>query len=68
MTRSSRARGANRGGAGGGYERLDPDWEHKRVARMKAEYASLDAHWKQWYLKGLSRADKAALLRDENAG
>jgi len=57
IKQSSRARGGNRGGAGGGYEKTDPDWELKRIQRMRAEYDSLARHWQSTYLKGLSRED-----------
>jgi hypothetical protein len=60
---SSRARGGNRGGAGGGYERLDPDFEIKRLQRLRAEYDSLDPEWREMYLRGLGEADKRAVLR-----
>lgn len=40
---SSRARGSNRGGCGGGggYEQLDPDFDIKRLARIKEDYMAL---------------------------
>lgn len=63
MKGSSRARGGNRGGCGGGYERTDPDFEVKRIARMKDEYLSLDTRWRQTYLDGLAKADQFALDR-----
>lgn len=59
---SSRARGANRGGTGGGYEQTDPDWEIKRVRRLRAEYDSLTPDWRATYLRGLSESDKRAVL------
>ena len=59
---SSRARGGNRGGIGGGYEPTDPDWDRKRIQRLRAEYDSLDQHWRQTYLKGLNQADRHAVL------
>lgn len=62
--KSRRARGSNRGGTGGGYEPTDPDWEHKRLARMKAEYNSLDKRWQKVYLDGLCRADRARIEED----
>jgi hypothetical protein len=60
---SSRARGANRGGTGGGYEQTDPDWEIKRIRRLRAEYDSLTPGWKELYMRGLSEADKRAVLK-----
>ena len=65
LQRSSRARGGNRGGVGGGYEQTDPDWDRKRIQRLRAEYDSLDHGWRQTYLKGLSDADKRAVMRRE---
>lgn len=63
IKQSSRARGANRGGIGGGYEQLDPDFDIKRIQRMRAEYDSLDQRWRETYLKGLSASDSRAVLR-----
>lgn len=63
MKQSSRARGGNRGGIGGGYERTDPDWDIKRIQRLRAEYDSLDPSWRQTYLKGLSDADRWRVLK-----
>jgi len=63
INRSSRARGANRGGVGGGYERTDPDYDLKRIQRMRAEYDSLEGSWRETYLRGLSEADKRAVLK-----
>lgn len=62
---SSRARGANRGGTGGGYEQTDPDFQQKRIARMRAEYDSLTPGWRETYLRGLDEADKRAILKRE---
>ena len=63
---SSRARGANRGGTGGGYEQLDPDWDIKRIRRLRAEYDSLTPGWQETYLRGLSESDKRAVLKRED--
>ena len=57
IKQSSRARGSNRGGCGGGYERTDPDYDIKRIQRLRAEYDSLDRRWQETYLKGLSKSD-----------
>jgi len=67
LQRSSRARGGNRGGVGGGYEQTDPDWDRKRIQRLRAEYDSLDHGWRQTYLKGLSDADKRAVMRRDES-
>ena len=63
IKQSSRARGGNRGGIGGGYEQTDPDHEVKRIARMRDEYLSLKSTWRQMYLNGLSKIDQYALDR-----
>mgnify|MGYP001305433131 FL=1 len=62
---SSRARGANRGGVGGGYEATNPDWQIKRIQLLRAEYDSLDQHWRKTYLKGLSREDARNVVKRE---
>lgn len=63
---SNRARGGNRGGVSGGYERTDPDYDQKRIARMRAEFAELtDPRWRQMYLDGLSDADRRAVTRKD---
>lgn len=64
---SSRARGANRGGTGGGFEPCDPDFNLKRIARMRAEYDSLSPLWQETYLRGLSDADKRSVLKRDEA-
>lgn len=65
LKQSSRARGGNRGGVGGGYEQTDPDWERKRIQRLRVEYDSLEGHWREVYLRGLNEADKHAVLHRE---
>lgn len=65
INKSSRARGANRGGAGGGYERTDADWEIKRIQRMRAEYDSLEGSWRETYIRGLSKEDARHILHRE---
>ena len=54
----SRARGGNRGGCGGGYEATDPDYDDKRMARLKREYAALGPEWREVFLDGLSRFEQ----------
>lgn len=63
MTSSSRARGGNRGGIGGGYERTDPDFEQKRIQRIHADYLALDTMWREQFLRSLPKADQFALDR-----
>lgn len=62
LQHSNRARGGNRGGVGGGYEQTDPDWESKRIKRLRAEYDSLDTAWRETYLKSLDEADRRLIL------
>lgn len=53
-------------GGGGGYEQLDPDWDIKRIKRLRAEYLSLTTrHHQDMYLDGLSRADRLAVLKED---
>jgi hypothetical protein len=63
MGNSSRARGSNRGGTGGGYERTEMDYYLKKIQRLRAEYDALAPEWRQIFLDGLPRLD-AALVRD----
>lgn len=66
LGKSRRARGGNRGGVGGGYEQTDPDWDRKRIQRLRAEHDSLEPRWRETYLKGLSDADRRAVLKRED--
>ncbi len=63
VIQSSRARGGNRGGIGGGYAQTDPDWAEKRMARIKAEYLSLEPWDRRRYHAGLSPIDQRCLER-----
>jgi hypothetical protein len=63
VTSSSRARGSNRGGCGGGYERTDPDFEQKRIARIHADYLALGQMWRETFVRSLPKADQRALDR-----
>lgn len=52
-------------GGGGGYEQLDPDWDAKRIKRLRAEYQSLTTrHHQDMYLDGLNKSDRRAVLKD----
>ena len=55
MQNSSRARGSNRGGCGGGYEPTDPDFDTKKLAKLKADFAACPEQWRATFLGGLSR-------------
>jgi len=65
LKQSVRARGANRGGTGGGggYEQTDPDWAIKRLDRIVAEYNELQGMWKETYMRQLDIEDRKALNR-----
>lgn len=47
---------------GGGYERLDPDFDLKRIRTLRAEYDSLGPEWRETYLKSLNREDRWRVL------
>jgi len=64
INKSSRARGSNRGGCGGGYERTNPDFNSDRIRRLRAEYNQLEPQWRQIYLDGLSRFERG-LVEDQ---
>lgn len=63
LTTSSRARGSNRGGCGGGYEQTDPDFEQKRIARIKADYLALEPMWREQFIRSLPKSDQRGLDR-----
>ena len=65
MTKSVRSSriGGLRGGLGGGYEQTDPDYDIKRIQRMRAEYLSLEPSFREMYLSGLSRFERIAVVR-----
>jgi hypothetical protein len=50
------------GGIGHGYELTDPDYVDKRIARMRAEYYSLEPKWRAEYLKGVSDSDRRLMF------
>lgn len=58
IKQSSRARGANRGGIGGGYEATNPDYNSDKLRRLKAEYNAMDIRWRDTFLAGLSRFEQ----------
>jgi len=65
LKESSRARGSTRGGCGGGggYERLDPDFEIKRIKHIHSDYLALDKMWQEQFVRSLPKADQFALDR-----
>lgn len=63
VPKSGRARGPNRGGCGGGYEPTDPDYEAKKLARLKREYAALEPRWRETFLAGLSRWEREQVTK-----
>jgi len=53
-------------GMGNGYEQTDPDYEAKRIARMRAELKALDPKWRQVYLNGLMPSDRKLVFREDD--
>jgi hypothetical protein len=51
---SSRARGGNRGGIGGGYEATNPEYNSDKLRRLRADYDAMAPEWRQTFLDGLS--------------
>ena len=70
VNQSSRARGSNRGGCGGGYERTNPDFDGDKLRRLRADYDALEPHWRPVFLGGLSQfeqrvcTDRTVEIRD----
>lgn len=58
LAKSQRARGGNRGGCGGGYEATDPDYEDKKLKRLREDYLALAPEWRSTFLAGLSRFEQ----------
>lgn len=55
VIKSSRARGSNRGGCGGGYEQTDPEYQSNKLRQLRQTYHALDAKFRPVFLDGLSR-------------
>lgn len=55
---SKRAFGNNGGASGGGWEPTDPDYEHKRLARLKRDYLEMSDEWRDCFLGGLNRFER----------
>ena len=68
MKSSSRARGSNRGGCGGGFEQTDPDFETKKLAKLKADYAACPEEWRETFIGGLSRFEAKVVTGQINPG
>lgn len=64
MEKSRRASTPN-GGMGGGYELTDPDYDAKKLARMRREYRELEPKWRQTYLNGLTEYERKLVVADE---
>jgi hypothetical protein len=61
IAQSSRARGATRGGCGGGYERTSPSYNADRLREMRQTYDALEPKWREVFLNGLSRFERAVV-------
>lgn len=55
LSKTSSARGANRGGCGGGYEATNPEYNGDRLRKLRADYDALAPQWRSTFLAGLSR-------------
>lgn len=55
---SSRARGGNRGGTGGGFERTSETYNADHLRKLRADYYALPSAWRQTFLNGLSRWER----------
>lgn len=58
---TSRARGSNRGGTGGGYERTNPEYDGDKLRRLRAEYDAMEPQWRSIFLDGLSKYERAVV-------
>ena len=56
---SGRARGGNRGGCGGGFERTSETYNSDKLRRLRKEYQELDPQWRPRFLESLSRFEQA---------
>ena len=48
-------------GQTGSYERTDPDYNDKRLAKLAQDYRSCPAQWQVTFIDGLTNADVRAL-------
>ena len=55
IVNSSRARGGNRGGCGGGYEVTNPDYERNKLLQLRKTHDELDSQYRATFLAGLSK-------------
>ena len=62
MEPSKSARGGNRGGCGGGYERTSDSYDYDRMRRLRADYDKLDPKWRETFLEGLSKWEQKAVV------
>ncbi len=58
LSKSQRARGATRGGCGGGYERTSDSYDSDKLRRLRAEYDAMAEQWRPIFLDGLSRYER----------
>ncbi len=66
VNQSSRARGSNRGGCGGGYEPTDADYADKRDAEAVRTYFSLPPAHRTTFYTGLPKRQRR-LVDEESA-
>jgi len=58
ISKAKSARGGNRGGCGGGYERTNPEYDNDKLRRLRADYDALAPEWRQTFLAGLSKFEQ----------
>ena len=61
IAQSSRARGSTRGGCGGGYEATSSTYDTDKLKRLRREYDEMDPQWRETFLAGLSRFERAVV-------
>ncbi len=59
ITKSTSARGSNRGGVGGGYERTNPEYNADRLRKLRADYDALEPQWRPVFLDSLTKFERA---------
>ena len=58
ITKSTSARGSNRGGVGGGYERTSDSYNADRLRRLRADFDALEPKWRPVFLDSLTNWER----------
>ena len=59
ITKSTSARGSNRGGVGGGYERTNPEYNADRLRQLRRDYDEMEESWRPVFLDSLTKWERA---------